>query len=141
MLKQLKKLSVKKQKKLAIDRPFAPEILRRAREIAEQYTIILQPDPDLGYFGRGLEFPYAMDDGKTPDECVRKTREAFVAAVATMLEKGQIPPAPAVEQRRDEQVNIRLTPEEKFLLEEAARAKGYRGLSDFMRATSLASVR
>ena len=141
MSKRLKKPSAKTRHKLAVDRPFAPEVLRRASEIADQYTVILQPDPDLGYLGRGLEFPYAMDDGKTPDECVRKTREAFVAVVATMLEKGEIPPSPAVEQQRREQINIRLTAEEKLLLEEAARSKGFRGVSDFVRAASLSTIR
>jgi predicted RNase H-like HicB family nuclease len=141
MSKKSKKPSVKKSRELPLDRPFTPQILKRAKEIAEQYTVILQPDPDLGYLGRGLEFPYAMDDGQTPDECVRKTREAFVAVVATMLEKGEVPPPPATEHRRQEQINIRVTPEEKLLLEEAARSKGFRGISDFIRAASLASAR
>lgn len=141
MSKKLKKPSGRKSRKLPVDRPFAPAILKRAREIAEQYTVILEPDPDLGYLGRGLEFPYAMDDGKTPDECVRNTRQALVAVVATMLEKGQVPPAPATDNLRQEQINIRLTAEEKLLLEEAARSKGFRGVSDFVRTASLASAR
>ncbi len=84
-----------------------------------------------------MEFPYAMDDGRTPDECVRKTRGALVAAVATMLEKGEMPPPPASENKRTEQINVRLTAEEKLLLEEKARARGFRGVSDFVRAASL----
>jgi len=141
MSRKSRKPSGKRTAELPLDRPFAPHVLQRAREIAEQYAVILQPDPELGYLGRGLELPLVMDDGKTPDECIRKTREAFVAAVATMLETGHIPPAPATEQRRQEQVNIRLTAEEKLLLEEAARAKGFRGISDFVRSTTLASIR
>ncbi len=130
----------KRSRKLALDRPFDLAILKQAREIATQYTVILQPDPELGYFGRGLEMPYAMGDGKTPDECVGQTREAFIAAVATMLEKKETPPAPASEARRQEQVNVRVTAEEKLLLEQGARSKGYRSVSDFVRSASLASV-
>ena len=35
------------------------------------------------------------------------------------------------------QVNVRLTPEEKAILESKAKAKGFRGLSDFIRASVL----
>ena len=140
MSEKSKKRSVTTSK-LAIDRPFAPAIIARATEVASKYTIMLQPDSDLGYIGRGVEFPYAMDEGRTPDECVRKTRSALVAAVATMLENGELPPPPASENKRTEQINIRLTAEEKLLLEEKARTKGFRGVSDFVRAASLSATR
>jgi predicted RNase H-like HicB family nuclease len=119
-----------------IDRPFDPAILRRAREIAEGYQIILNFEEGL-YYGRGLELPNAMNHGKTPDECVKATRDILTTVVAYMLECGQTPPLPASENKRTEQINVRLTPEEKLLLEEAARSKGYRGISDFVRSASL----
>jgi predicted RNase H-like HicB family nuclease len=77
----------------AIDRPFDPEVLRRAREIAGKYQVILQCEAGE-YIGRGLELPNAFEDGKTVDECVRKTREMFVTVIATMLEDGEVPSAP-----------------------------------------------
>ena len=123
-----------------IDRPFDPAILRRAREIAGSYQIILHFEDGL-YFGRGLELPTAMNHGKTPDECVRATREILTTAVAYMLESGQTPPSPASENKRTEQINVRLTPEEKLFLEEAARTKGFRGISDFVRSASLANAK
>lgn len=92
---------------------------------------------DGAYYGRSLEMPGAMDDGKTPDECVRKAREAMTVAVAVMLESGQTPPLPALEGRRTQQVNIRLSPEERVLIEESARARGFRGISDYMRSLAL----
>jgi uncharacterized protein (DUF1778 family) len=58
-----------------------------------------------------------------------------------MIESGQTPPAPASENKRTEQINVRLTPEEKLTLEEAARSKGYRGISDFVRSASLANTK
>ena len=49
--------------------------------------------------------PQVMNDGKTPDECVEKTREILTTAIAYMLENGEVPPSPASENKRSEQVN------------------------------------
>ena len=130
----------KKSSKKAIDRPFDPALLLKARDIAESYQIILHFE-DGDYYGRGLEMPHVMNDGKTPDECVEKTRDILTTAIAYMLETGVRPPSPASDSTRCEQVNIRVTREEKLLLEEAARSKGFRGVSDFVRSTSLGSIR
>jgi predicted RNase H-like HicB family nuclease len=132
--------SRKSSKATKIDRPFERELLAKAREIAESYQIILHFE-DGEYYGRGLELPTVMNDGKTPDECVRNTRDILTTVVAHMLENGEAPPPPASERTRTEQVNIRLTREEKLLLEEAARSKGFRGVSDFVRSTTLSNLR
>lgn len=121
----------------AIDRPFDPATLRRAKSIAALYQIVLQFE-DGEYYGRGLEMPYVMNDGKTPDQCVKATRQSLATAVATLLERGETPPPPASEGKRSEQINVRLTTEEKLLLESAARSRGFKGLGDFVRATVLA---
>lgn len=81
-----------------------------------------------------------MNDGATPDRCVKATRDILTTAIAYMLETGQAPPPAASEQKRTEQINVRVTAEEKLILEEAARGKGYRGLSDFVRSVSLQSM-
>jgi hypothetical protein len=83
--------------------------------------------------------PHVFGDGKTPAECVENVREALVGAVAHMLEQDQRPPTPAREGTRTEQVNVRLTAEEKAILEATARRKGFKGLSDFIRAAALES--
>src|SRR5687767_12730777 len=114
----------------AIDRPFDSAILRRAKSVAAQYQIVLQFE-DGEYYGRGLEMPYVMNDGKTPDECVKATRESLAVAVAVLLEEGEMPPAPASGGKRSEQINVRLTTEEKQLLENVARNRGFKGLADF----------
>ena len=67
----------------AIDRPFAADVLRQAVELARQYQVILEFD-DGEWFGRGLELPGAMGDGKTPDKCVAATRDAMVSALASI---------------------------------------------------------
>lgn len=131
-------MSAKSAKSSKIDRPFASEILRQAKEIAARYQVVLQFEDGL-FLGRGLELPLVMNDGKTADECVRKTRDALAATVAYMLEQGQRPPTPASEENRSVQVNVRLTPSEKAALEQAARNKGFRGLSDYVRHAALSS--
>jgi predicted RNase H-like HicB family nuclease len=124
----------------AIDRPFDPEVLRRARKIADSYQIVLHYE-DGEYYGRGLELPNVINDGKTPDECVTATRDILTTAVAYMLETGETPPPPASGKKRTEQINVRLTTEERLLLEEAARNKGFRGISDFVRIASLTQAK
>jgi predicted RNase H-like HicB family nuclease len=130
-----------KSKKSAkgIDRPFASATLARAREIAAQYQVILSREGGHWY-GRGLELPHIFGDGATPAKCVAKTEEAFVGVVALMLEEGQKPPMPARQGRRTQQVNIRLSAEEKLILENAANRKGFTGVSDFVRAVVLESA-
>lgn len=120
-------------------RPFAPKHLKRARQIAEQYQILIRQEAGE-YYGQALELPGVMNDGKNSAECLEKTTDILTTAVATLLEEGQVPPLPTSDDRRDEQVNIRLTKLEKLTFEEAARSRGFRGLSDFMRAATMTSV-
>jgi predicted RNase H-like HicB family nuclease len=116
--------------------PFAAEVQESVRRTARAYDLILRFE-DGQWYGHALEYPEAMGDGKTAEACVRATRQALTIAVATMLEAGQSPPTPAREGRRSAQVNVRMTPEEKAVLESRAKAKGFRGLSDFIRAAML----
>ena len=120
-----------------ISAPFDKGVLEAARRVVEAYDIVLRRE-DGEWYGHALEYPEAMGDGKTPTACIKATQEALVAAVATMIEAGDTPPAPARQGVRSEQVNVRLTQEEKALLETSAKQKGFRGLSDFMRAGALA---
>lgn len=64
-------------------------------------------------------------------------QHALTFAVATMIECGQRPPAAASSGKRDVQVNIRLTAEEKLRLADAARRLGFKGVSDFVRLAAL----
>ena len=80
-------------------------------------------------------------DGKTVNECVKDTRETLCGAVALMLEQGQRPPSPSRAGTRTAQVNVRLTAEEKALLEGTAKQRGYSGLSDFIRPVAIESAR
>jgi predicted RNase H-like HicB family nuclease len=134
-------MSVKsKESAGAIDRPFSAEVLNQAAEIAERHQIILSREEGRWY-GRGLELPNVFGDGRTVTQCIADSREALRGAVACMLEEGQKPPTPAQEGVRTQQVNVRLTAEEKAHLETTAKRKGFKGLSDFIRAAALESAR
>jgi hypothetical protein len=76
-------------------------------------------------------------DGNTMEQCCKNTREALILAVATMIECSQNPPSPASEKKRNLQMNIRLTAEEKVKLTRASRSLGFTGVSDFVRYAAL----
>jgi len=69
------------------------------------------------------------------------TRKALTATVATLLEQDERPPTPAMIGRRTQQVNVRLTAEERLLLDAVAKRKGYSGMSDFIRAVAVEATR
>src|SRR4051794_39647668 len=111
--------------KKPINSPMDPKIARQAQQLAAKYQVVIRFDDECNeYYGRGLELPGAMGDGKTPDACVTSTRQAMSAVVGFMLERHEVPPTPAVEGLRKVQLNVRVTPEEKLLFEEAARRNG-----------------
>ena len=121
-----------------LDRPFDPDIVKRAEAIVRPYRIILENDGHGGLIGSTVELPGVFGEGETPDKCVGDTHQALIGAVAHMLELGQHPPESAA---RTLQVNIRLTPEEKLVLGTAARRDGFKGLSDFVRAAAMERTR
>jgi len=96
-------------KNKAVDRPFESSVLEQARALAGEYRYLVDHEDDL-YFGCTIEMPYVMADGPTMEAAITATREATITAIATLLEKGDTPPAPTSQNRRTEQVNIRLTP-------------------------------
>jgi predicted RNase H-like HicB family nuclease len=127
------------RKKAAKDirRPFDPKLLARARKIAATYQVVMWSE-DGEYFGRGVELPMTFGDGPTPDECMKRTREALTVTVAYMLEQRETPPPPATEAGRTEQINLRVSAEEKLRLETLAAQQGYKGVADYLRARGLA---
>jgi predicted RNase H-like HicB family nuclease len=117
--------------------PFRPSILQKAREIARDYKLTIEKSEHLAYIGSSIEMPTVFADGDTPDKCYQATQEAMSVAVATMLEAGQTPPQAAGFMKRNTQVNVRLTHEEKSMIAAAAAKSGFKGLADFIRTTVL----
>ena len=122
-----------------VRRPLDPKHLAQGRKLAEKYQAVIWFE-DGEYYGRGMELPWTFEDGATPEECFKKLRVAMADTVAFMLEQGQRPPVPASESARTAQVNIRLTPREKSLLEDAAVACGFHGVSDYVRDRALSGA-
>jgi predicted RNase H-like HicB family nuclease len=120
-------------------RPFDPKILKRAAAIVAEYQLVMWQE-DGAWYGRGVELPNVMNDGQTPDECAQAMRDILKMHVAVMLEDGLSPPPPASAKLRTEQVNLRVTAEEKLALETAATQGGFGGVSDFVRTTALAAT-
>jgi predicted RNase H-like HicB family nuclease len=112
-------------------------ILQRATEIAARYSIIVRPE-DGEFFGDVLEMPHTWGDGKTPEACIADTMEAAVGVVAYMLEEGEVPPPAATDGIRTEQVNVRLSADERVRLYDLATRSGFTGISDYMRVAALA---
>ncbi len=129
-----------KTKPMDLRGAFKASVLRKAKKMAADYRIVLEKNERLGFIGSSVELPTVFADAKTPDKCYKATQEALMVAVATMIECGQRPPQPASAGRRTEQVNVRLTAEEKLLFANAAMNLGFKGISDFIRNTALNSV-
>lgn len=122
----------------ALGRPFDAVVLERARAIAERYRLVMQRE-DGGFVARAVEMSTVFASAGSPNECEAKVREMLVAAIGTMIEMGEAPPLPAGERRV--QLNIRLSEEEKLVLEEAAQRSGFRGVSEFVRFAALGMAR
>ncbi len=123
-----------------LEKPFKESVLLKAQKIASDYKIILERNEELGFIGSSVELPTVFADAKTPEECYKATEEALMVAVAVMIENGQRPPQPASAGQRTEQVNVRLTAEEKLLFSNAAMNLGFKGISDFIRNSALDRV-
>lgn len=111
--------------------------LREAREIAAQYIAVLEPQKGGGYRGRTLELPYVMGFGKTAQQCVADLQDSLVAGISTLLALREPVPPPAADNRRDDQVNIKLTKREKAFMTAAAKREGFRSVADFMRSLAM----
>ena len=120
-----------------IRRPFDAKVLARSREISAAYQVVMWTE-DGHYYGRGVELPMTFGDGPTPDACMKQTREALTVSVAYLLEQGEPPPPPASDEKRTEQISLRVSAEEKLRLETLARQHGFKGVADYLRATGLA---
>ena len=140
MSRSSKNSSKNEAKSKRLKKPFKESIVRKAKKLVADYRIILERHDRLGFIGCSVELPTVFADAKTPEQCYKATEEALMVAIATMIESGQRPPQPASAGRRTEQVNVRLTAEEKLLFANAAMNLGFKGVSDFIRNSALDRV-
>jgi len=124
-----------RQKDAVNDDPFDKKILARARRVVDEYRFAFWRE-DGRYVGQCVEMD-TLGVGNSVERCIAEARALAVTAVACMLESGKRPPLPARRQTRNVQVNIRLSPDEKRAIAEAASKGGFRGISDFLRIRGL----
>jgi|SRR4051794_15953772 predicted RNase H-like HicB family nuclease len=127
-----------RRKDSRLGRPFDPKVWEQARRLASRYALILEPEAGVGYVGSAVELPNVFADGPTAEACVQETITALTGVVARMLETGKAPPTPTADaEQRDVQLNIRVSAREKLLIEKNAKAKGFRGVSDYLRTVAV----
>ena len=115
-------------------RPTRPQ-LSAARKVAATYRLTLE-EVEGSWIGSAVELPNVLAQAESDTACLAKTREALAMAVA-FLEHHKLPvPRPCRTPKRDKQVNIRVSAEEKLALDARARAEGFRSASDFLRAAA-----
>ena len=107
-----------------------------AQRLIDAYDIVMRLE-EGEWVGHALEYPEAIGVGKTVQQCMDETRKSLLIGVASMLQDGLTPPIPARQGVRSEQVNLRLTPEEKAVLESRSRTKVFRGIADYVRSSAL----
>ena len=140
MKTKIKTIRNMKTKPVDLKQFLKKSLLRKAERIVSDYRIIIERNDRLGFIGSSVELPTVFADAKTPEKCYRAAEDALMVAVATMIECGQRPPQPASAGLRTEQVNVRLTAEEKLLFANAAMNLGFKGISDFIRISALDRV-
>ncbi len=81
-----------------IDSPFDPAIWKKAGEIADGYSVVIESDGAGGFIGHGTvnhnfdELSNAYGDGATRKACEASIRESLQAIVASILLQGWSPP-------------------------------------------------
>lgn len=120
-----------------IARPFEPGIIKGARALAARYTVVVKYEAEHQCFvGRAAELPHVIGAGRSDATALRETRALLTSALAVMIEGGQVPPAPGGDAPRTEQVNFRVSVEEKARMEAAAARQGLT-LVDYVRGSAL----
>lgn len=104
-----------------------------AHKHIEKFVRVIKPDAP-GFLAYSLEMPGIIGRGRTAVSAIEQLNALLAHAVAMLLADGQTPPAPASD-RKLEQINVRITAEEKLLLRELIqRAQPGLSASDFVRA-------
>jgi hypothetical protein len=124
-----------KQKNAVNDKPFDKKILSKAKQAVDEYRFAFWRE-DGRYVGQCVEMD-TLGTGDTVERCIAEARALAVTGAAHMIESGKRPPLPSRNQARNVQVNIRLSPDEKRAIEDAASKGGFRGISDYLRIRGL----
>jgi predicted RNase H-like HicB family nuclease len=125
-----------RRKNAVNDRAFDRKILSHARRAVDDYRFAFWRE-DGRYVGQCVEMD-TLGVGDTVEQCIAQAKSLAITGVAVLLESGKRAPLPSRTQPRNVQINIRLSPDEKRAIEEAAIKGGFRGISDYLRIRGLA---
>jgi hypothetical protein len=127
---------------LRLDRPFDPKIEQQAEDLVAHYRMVVEwHEEDKHFYAGSPDYhPHMLcGHGRTEAAAIKMAREGLVAAVSTEIENGKVPPMPMPD-KRDRQINVRVSGFEKEQLERMARQKGFRGIGDFVRHAALSQT-
>ncbi|MBI5863984.1 MAG: hypothetical protein HZB38_05670 [Planctomycetes bacterium] len=116
---------------------FGDAVWEQALADAKKYRVSLDPTAEGGFIGTVVEFPRVFGEGDSAELCVASMHRLVAVAIATARKAGRAVPTPTQGVRRDQQVNVRVSASEKERLLAAARAAGYTGIGDYLRAVAL----
>lgn len=129
-------ISARSRKSLKVGNLPTAQHEAEAARLAELYRITLWQE-DGEWWGRCVELPHCLGDGATCDAAVKATKQGIAASVSADLADGIPAPLPAREGVRSEQVNVRLSADERQAIEANAIRAGFKGLADYIRAVAL----
>ena len=129
-------ISAKSRKSLKVGNIPTAQHEAQAAKLAEQYRITLWRE-DGEWWGRCVELPHCLGDGKTSQAAIEATKQGIVAGLSADLADGIPAPLPAREGVRSEQVNVRLSADERQAIEANAMRAGFKGLADYIRAVAM----
>lgn len=110
----------------------SPELVQRARDIVQNYSMFISPHSKKGFRGRSVEFPEILVHAPDRASCLKKLEQVLTQVVLTVLKDGGTVPRPS-DGRMTEQLNFKLTFDQKLLVENLASQRGFSGLSEFIR--------
>jgi predicted RNase H-like HicB family nuclease len=116
---------------------FDKALLTKARNIVLGYRLVIERIGPSDFMGRTVELPGVVGFGSTHQECIEATLRTQSFEVCTLLERSEPLPEPASSRRRTVQLNLRISPNEKQEMEQAALSRGFRSISDFVREAAL----
>jgi len=115
---------------------YSDAIFQKAVELARSYHIVVRESATGGFIANCAELPVSIHRDQAED-ALKAARHAAEVGIATILEDGEEPPAPIEFHRRTEQVNVRMSVEDKRLIQKACEAKGISSLSEFFRRSTV----
>ena len=113
---------------------------RDAFERASKFGIVITRSAGGKFIGTVREFPNVLVQESDAARCHEAMTTVLALAIADMLKGGRPVPSPG-DVRRNVQVNVRLTDEEKRQIEAAGHIRGFSGVSDFMRTAAVQFAR